>query len=331
MNPSQDVIAQTLLAFLRAQRQEPALDYAVPPTQLQGGYETHVYRFQLNDPRGEGGLTQPLILRLYPARFGAGNAVRESTVQTVLAESGYPAPRVHSLCTDLTLLGGAFFIMDCLPGSPLALAPLETVPALLGQTQAALHRIDPTPLAAALTARGLDTQHFHFDGRLADLQRRAAALPWLLDAVTWLIEEEPPAPPQLAVCHGDFHPFNVLAQDGVVTAVLDWPGFLIADPVQDLATTLVLMTIPVKQIGPTLGLDFSPTGIAAFVQRYLAAYQAVQPRDLTHLAYYQALRSVSALIEGVEGHTIWQQPTVVADLIESIQTITGVPLQSRER
>ena len=329
MNQSLDTIAHKLLAFLRVQRQDPALAYAVYPTPIQGGYETQVYRFQLSDTGyGDGRrLAHPLLLRLYPARFGAGNAVRESIVQTVLAAHGYLVPRVHSLCTDLSILGGAFFIMDFLPGAPLALAPPATVPALLGATQATLHRIDPAPLAAALTTHGQDIRHFQFDSRLADLQHRSAALPWLHGAVAWLIEQRPPAPPQLAVCHGDFHPFNVLAQDGVVTAVLDWPGFLIADPVQDLAATMVLMTIPVKQIGPTVGLDLSATGLAAFVQHYLAAYQAAQPLDLTHLDYYQVVRCVSALVEGVEGHTLWQPPTVVVDLIDRIQTLTGIPLQ----
>jgi hypothetical protein len=46
----------------------------------------------------------------------------------------------------MSILGGAFFIMDHLPGQLLVAAPPETVPGLLGKTHAELHNIDPDPL-----------------------------------------------------------------------------------------------------------------------------------------------------------------------------------------
>ena len=68
--------------------------------------------------------------------------------------------------------------------------------------------------------------------------------------IDWLLENRPPEPERLAVCHGDFHPLNILVQDGIVTGVLDWPGFIIADPALDIANTIVLSTIPFKHIAP---------------------------------------------------------------------------------
>ncbi len=53
-----------------------------------------------------------------------------------------------------------------------------------------------------------------------------------------------------SICHGDFHPLNILVKEGQVTAVLDWPGFSIADPVLDVAYTVVLLTIPAKHLFP---------------------------------------------------------------------------------
>ena len=57
---------------------------------------------------------------------------------------------MHVVCTDMSILGGAFFIMGHLPGQLLAAAPRESVPGLLGKTHAELHNIDPASLIKAL-------------------------------------------------------------------------------------------------------------------------------------------------------------------------------------
>ena len=118
-NPDQ--IAAKLLTYLREECSALPLDYAEPLTQLQGGQETDTFRFALRG--GQDQLPGALVLRLYPAHFGAHNAVWESTVQRVLASTGYPVPNVYLTCTDLSILGGAFFVMALLPGQPLMSAP----------------------------------------------------------------------------------------------------------------------------------------------------------------------------------------------------------------
>jgi len=115
--------------------------FASPLTRLQGGFETATYRFELDGAPAN--LSGPIVLRLYPQFYGTRNAIWESTVQNVLAGEGYPVARAHILCTDVSVLDGAFFIMDYLPGRPLAAAPPESVPRLLGETHADLHNIAP--------------------------------------------------------------------------------------------------------------------------------------------------------------------------------------------
>ena len=141
MNPENDLLNEKLLAYLREELDEKRLAYQSPPVQLQGGFETQIYRFHL---KGAGEpFSQPLVLRLYPAMYGTGNAIWESTVQNALAAEAYPVAKAHLLCTNLSVLGGAFFIMDLLPGKPLVHAKFETVPKLLGRSHADLHRIEP--------------------------------------------------------------------------------------------------------------------------------------------------------------------------------------------
>jgi aminoglycoside phosphotransferase (APT) family kinase protein len=318
-----------LLDHLQAALNNPRLAYAEPLTQLQGGYETCTYRFAL---RGAGPpWTEPLILRLYPARFGAANAAWESAVQNLLADAGYPVARAHLTCTDPSVLGGVFYVMQFLPGEPMinvgassappiSGAALAAIPVLLGETHAALHDLDPAPLLASLEEQGFDERRYRLAGRMEGLQHRARPHPWLHGAVDWLVDHCPPEPARLSICHGDFHPLNLLVQDGRVTGVLDWPGFMIADPVSDVATTTVLVEISGKHV---LGAE----GMQAFVRLYLDAYETCRPLDRTRLETFRARRCITALLEGAEGHPVWQQPAIVADLVACARDVTGLRLE----
>ena len=316
-------ISEKLLMYLRGELDNPDIDYAENLKQLQGGYETAIYRFQLTGVGDE--YSHPLVLRLYPQFYGSQNAIWESKVQNALADTGYPVPRAHFIYTELSLLGGAFFIMDYLPGQILMSAPLETVITSLGKTQAELHQIDPARLIAGLAAAGIHETGYRLDSRFENLRGKAQKFPWVGAGIDWLLEHRPPEPARLSICHGDFHPLNILFQDGAVTGVLDWAGFAIGDPAFDVANTLVLITIPVKHLielpEEIAGLDWD---FAA--EQYLLAYQQHRPLDRAHLDYYRVRRCVRAFIEGAEGQIAWQHPLVVQDLITYIHKITGLQI-----
>lgn len=316
-------IAEKLIAYLRDKFKNPHIAYRAPLMQLQGGYETSIYRLTLRGVGDE--LSQCLVLRLYPLFYGTHRALWESTVQNVLAREGFPVARAHIVCTDMSILGGAFFIMDYLSGQPLMMAPPDTVPALLGKTHAALHSIDPQPLIRTLQEQGIDDSGYSLNSRFDLLKEKARTLPWIREGVRWLIEHRPPEPECLAVCHGDFHPLNILVEDGTVTGVLDWPGFAITDPAFDVANTLVLTTIPAKHLAVSWE-GFSSVDWDAVAEGYVSAYRLHRHLDSTNVAYYRVRRCVAALIEGVEGQKVWQHPLIVNDLIGYIHHITGIQI-----
>ena len=317
-------ISPKLLAYLRKRLKNPDIKYCYPPTRLQGGYETSLYRFQLKDAGAE--LSQFLVLRLYPQFYGTQNAVWESTVQNVLVKEGYPVARAHLVCTDLNVLGGAFFIMDYLPGKPMMFATFEKVPELMGKTHAALHLIDPQPLAKRLQLQGVDEYTYSLNSRVDWLKDRAKKFPWIAKGVNWFLENHPPEPERLSVCHGDFHALNILMDENRVTGVLDWPGFAIADPVFDVANTLVLTTIPAKYLIASIE-GFSSVDWDLTAELYLSAYRARRKLDSTNLDYYQVRRCLMGLVQGVEGQKIWQHPLIVADLVHYIEKITGIRIE----
>jgi aminoglycoside phosphotransferase (APT) family kinase protein len=308
-------ISAGLIRYLRAELGDAAICYQKPPTRMQGGYETRVYRFSLSGAWAE--LSRSLVLRLYPPSCDPARAVWESTVQNALAAENYPAPRAYLTCTDPSVLGGAFFVMECLPGELMIRAPYETIPDMLGRAQAALHRIDPRPVRRTLNEQGFHERDYSLGSRLKWLQESADRHRWLAEAVDWLIQRRPAEPQGLCICHGDFHPLNILVQDGQVSGVLDWPGLMIADPALDVANTMVLTEISAKHL-------LSLTEGDKALELYLAAYRAQNPLDLAHLDYYRARRCVAALVEGAEGHQVWRQGPIATDLADCIYQVTGI-------
>jgi aminoglycoside phosphotransferase (APT) family kinase protein len=325
MNNVQDVktLSDKLISYLRAKLGNPAIDLASPLARLQGGYETSTYRFKLDSAPDE--LSRPLVLRFYPQFYGTWNAIWESTVQNVLAAEGYPVAQVHVVCTDMSILGGAFFIMDHLPGQLLVAAPPETVPGLLGKTHAELHNIDPASLITALNDKGIAEYDYRLTSRFDWLRDKADKLGWIRQGVNWLLDNRPPEPERLAVCHGDFHALNILYADGKVTGVLDWPGFAIADPVFDVANSIVLITISGKHLAASMG-DFSSVDWDLGADLYLAAYRNHRSLDETNMDYYRVRRCVMALVQGFEGHKVWQHPLIARDLLAYILDITGIQI-----
>ena len=141
--------------------------------------------------------------------------------------------------------------------------------------------------------------------------------PWLGEAVAWLLENRPPEPERLSICHGDFHPMNILVQDGEVTGVIDWPGFKIADPISDMAFTLTVSSTFAGQI-------MSSPDVEKLMERYLDSYLKIRPASIEHIPYYRVLRCVIALRESAAGQEVWRQPHAVKATTEYIHEITGI-------
>jgi aminoglycoside phosphotransferase (APT) family kinase protein len=115
----------------------------------------------------------------------------------------------------------------------------------------------------------------------------------------WINANRPPAAGRRAICHGDFHPLNVMVDGAAVSGVLDWAWARLDDPAWDVGATVALMTQ-----GP-LDLPAILHGAAGLVRRwlvarYLRAYAALHPIDLASVRYYEALRCLGMLIEAGE-------------------------------
>ena len=317
-------LSASLLTYLRHELHSPDLAYATGPVQLLGGQETHTFRFALSGvPRD---LSGPLVLRLYRAADRGQSALLESTVQTVLADAGYPAARARLVCTDPSVLEAPFFVMDLLPGQTMGASPQADSPERLGRAHAALHALDSEPLVRALGERGIEPHEYSLSRGRKWLAERGRVHVWLREATEWLLDMSPPEASRPSICHGDFHFLNVLFEGGSVSGVLDWPGFAVADPAYDVANTMVLTTIPSKVIA-TQDERFAAVDWERAAQLYLQEYLSQRALDTANLEYYRARRCISALQQGADGQRIWQHPLIVRDLVSYIHAVTGLRVE----
>lgn len=314
-----DEISKILLPYMSGEL-EKALEYEHAPEQISGGNEAYLYRFQLHGTVG--GLSQPLILRLFPGFYPPGRASWDSLIQNIVADVGYPAPRVYVTCEDKAVLGGSFMVMEYIEGEPLSsYAPLEMA-SLLGRAQAELHSLDPQPIATALRAKGVAESRYRLSGLLdwldGHISERYSG--WLGECTRWLKDNRPEEPETLSVIHGDFHPLNILVRDGKVVGVLDWPNFRLADPSMGIAFTLVLAEGAFEYVMDVGRLD-------DLIATYLSAYRQVRPIDDENIPYYKVLRCVMAFQQGADGQAVWTQPQIVEYLINEIHENTGVKVE----
>jgi len=330
----------------------PDAVYATAPTRIQGGFDAAIYGFALD--RVPPALAGPLILRLGHADADPNRVKLETVVQNTLADLGFPAPRVMVTESDLAILGGPFMVMTRLSGQTLAhgleaglvgggsliarTRLLFNVPAILGGIvdhwvgmQIRLHRLPAEPLLRAVAAAGLDERAITFEGQLALLKAvvERSHLTGLQAGLAWLDAHRPPAR-EAAICHGDFHPLNILADGGQTTGVIDWANAVVAEPAMDVGSAITnISAVPLAL--PWVLRIAARRMIGAALRRYERAYRALQPLDDRALRYYQVFRAIAQLAgvgqaraAGRVGHGGFHSAAGVSNLIALVRKLSGV-------
>jgi aminoglycoside phosphotransferase (APT) family kinase protein len=316
--PKDTLLDKTLLQYLKQEWRLPSLDYVHPPTQILGGYETSIYHFQLNTPPPD--IPNTLILRLFPQHASPRKAHWEAIVQNALAALGIPVPRVVLTCTTPSILSGEFNIMEYVLGQPMIDAQQDDLPELLGRAHARLHEVDPVSIMKQLANHGFSAERFSFQGRLTGMQKRIAeaGYDWLIPGLQWLHENTPEFT-RSVICHGDFHPLNILMHKGKITGVLDWSGFRLADPAYDVASTKVVLSVLAPVLRPGL---LSPD----FMERYLAAYQTKHHLDKNTIAYFEVARLILGLVDGADGQAALRHKDIITHIRHSLREYTGLTI-----
>jgi len=210
---------------------------------------------------------------------------REFRVMQALAATEVPVAKMHLLCEDESVIGRAFYIMECVEGRVLwdqglpGLAPAErgAIYDEMKRVIAALHRVDVK--AVGLADYGKPGNYFDRQiGRwskqyLASVTQSIAEMDQLID---WLPAHVPASArdeAQVSIVHGDFRLDNLIFDpvEARVRAVLDWELSTLGHPLADFSYHCMAWHIAPGMFRGIGGLDLEALGIP-LERDYIASY-----------------------------------------------------------
>ncbi len=276
--------------------------------QFKGGQSNPTY--QLVTPRHRYVLRRKPPGKLLPSAHAVD---REYKVISGLWPTGFPVARPYGLCTDESVIGTMFYVMDHVEGRILwdgslpDYQPAERAAIYQAklETLAALHNTDVA--AAGLSDYGKPGNYF---ARQIDRwsKQYVASETRKIDAMDRLmafLKDSVPDDDRTSVVHGDYRLDNMILHptEPKVIAVLDWELSTLGNPLADFTYLLMNWVMPGDQRGGLAGRDLAALGIPS-VEAYVAEYCRLTGRTgLPATDWYFAynLFRLAAICQGIVG------------------------------
>jgi aminoglycoside phosphotransferase (APT) family kinase protein len=253
------------------------------------------------------------VLRRPPLRqvlATAHDMSREHRIISALAPTDVPVAPTIGLCTDESVNGAPFYVMDYVDGTvvrdhgvgeTLTVAQRRAASESIVDVLARIHAVD-------LEAVGLEDLGRHEAYIERQLKRwygqfemsKTRELP-ALDEVYESLQREIPEQGPATIVHGDYRLDNcMIGDDGSIIAVLDWEICTLGDPLADVGLLMVYWADPDDAVSAAVG---GATTLDGFLRRpdLLARYAETSGRDLSQIDYYVAFGywKLACIIEGV--------------------------------
>lgn len=302
-------------AALARWMEEHIADYAGPLAvqQFAGGQSNPTYK-----------LVTPgksyVLRRKPPGQLlkGAHAIEREARVLGGVAKADFPVARVHGVCTDDSIIGTWFYVMDMVDGRIFWDA---TVP---GVSRAERTRIFDAMNAAIAQLHGIDYAaiglgDFGRPGSYFERQIGRWSQQYLEDTdagrdpnmdrlIEWLTVNIPADDDATSITHGDFRIDNMIFHptEPRVLAVLDWELSTLGHPGADFAYHAMMYRMPPHIVAGLGGADIAALGIPSEAD-YVAAYCARTGRDaLPGYDFYVAFNffRLAAIFHGIKGRCL---------------------------
>jgi aminoglycoside phosphotransferase (APT) family kinase protein len=235
---------------------------------------------------------------------------REFRVISALARTDVPVAPTHLLCTDDSIIGQMFYLMDCVEGRILIdpampdLTPAErgAIFDSMNNVLARLHRVDPVAVGLGdygRTGQYVARQVARWSKQYAEL--KTEEIPAMEKLSAWLPAHIPADDPTTIV-HGDYRLGNLIIHPSEprVVAVLDWELSTLGHPLADLAYNCIGYHLAEPPHG-FARVDFATSGHPTEAE-YVAAYCRRTGRaSVPHFNFYLAfsLFRLAAIAQGV--------------------------------
>jgi aminoglycoside phosphotransferase (APT) family kinase protein len=288
------------------------------------------YRGPLTVEQFKGGQSNPTYKLVTPGRSyvlrrkppgdtlkGAHAVDREARVLSALGGVGFPVAHVFGLCTDESVIGSWFYVMDMVEGRIFWDATFPTVsnaerPAYFDAMNGAiahLHGID----YAAIGLGDYGKPGNYFARQISRWSRQyledqdAGRDPDMDALIAWLPENIPTGE-ESSIVHGDFRCDNMIFHptEPRVLAVLDWELSTLGHPLADFAYHAMMYQMPPDIVAGLGGVDIGALNIPSEAD-YVAAYCARTGRTgIANWDFYIAFNyfRLAAIFHGIKGRVI---------------------------
>ena len=281
--------------------------------QFRGGQSNPTFR--LTAPSGRYVMRRKPPGKLLPSAHAVD---REYRVITALAKTDVPVARTYALCTDESVIGTMFYVMDYVDGRVLwdPLLPGMAAPDRsaiydeMNRVIAALHRVDYAALG--LADYGKPGNYFQRQIDRWSRQYKASETE-TIDAMDRLIEWLPkniPAGDATTIVHGDYRIDNMIfhPSEPRVLAVLDWELSTLGHPMGDFSYHMMAWRLSSTEFRGLRGRDLAALGIPSeeeYLARYLERTGAAAPndKDWNFCMAYNMFRA-AAIFQGVMARAV---------------------------
>ena len=235
---------------------------------------------------------------------------REHRVMSALEPTAVPVPKMVGLCTDESVNGADFYVMEWVEGTVVRnkntaldfdLDTRRTMSISTIENLVKIHQIDIDEVGLGDFAK----REGYIERQLRRWRRQVDAVetptdPLVISAHEKLVAAMPEQGPARLV-HGDYRLDNTIIDDsGQVIAVLDWELTTLGDPLADLGAMLTYWTRPGDEIA---ALDEPPTMADGFIERdeVIAVYEDAIGEKVSNIGYYQAFATwrLACILDGV--------------------------------
>lgn len=248
---------------------------------------------------------------------GAHAVDREARVLTALHGAGFPVPLVRGLCTDASVIGTWFYVMDMVEGRIFWDATFPDVsrderPAYfdaMNETIARLHKLDPHAIGLGDYGR----PGSYFERQISRWSRQyqddvdAGRDPLMDRLIEWLSSNVPEGE-ETGISHGDFRCDNMIfhPSEPRVLAVLDWELSTLGHPLADFAYHAMMYRMPADIVAGLAGANLAALNIpaeSAYVEAYARRTGRASLPDYDFAVAFNFFR-LAAIFHGIKGRVL---------------------------
>ena len=244
------------------------IDGELTAEQFKGGQSNPTFRLTCGSRRYVMRSKPGPAARLLPS---AHAIEREYRVQDALNHAGFPAARMHLLCEDESVIGRAFYIMECVEGRVLwdqSLPDMDragraAIYAEMNRVLAKLHAADYKAIGLESFGKpgnyfGRQIERWTKQYKMSETEK----IPAMDNLIEWLPKNIPPGD-ETTIVHGDYRLDNMIFHptEARVLAVLDWELSTLGHPLADFSYHCMSWHIAPGQFRGIGGLNYQDLGI----------------------------------------------------------------------